>query len=517
MVLESLKGKYGTARNLSLLALFAFICILVLALTLSFREIDSPDIGLHLAPGKWMLSHLSFPTTEIFTYGASGNSYVDLYWLYQVTVAILERLGGPLLLVSFNALFILAALTVMCRRSLAGPEPPVRLALLMLLLVAATANYEIRPHVISWTYLGLLLFVWEGFDRDHKKSLLPVPIIMWLWANTQPTFVLGLIVTGTFWLSLTLKEKKFGKKETLASLLALAVCFLNPYFAKGVTLPFVQFGFLQSSSVFKELIAEYSPLPFLPRPEDTTLFGSEFVLKPMFVLQLLRIVLAAVLLVQIVRGKLRLHETILCVVFFYLNTLAEKNIGYFLFAVVPFAVRSFGGESSIPEQHGRQRRATKRISRFIATVNAKLASRWGIRISLALVGIAAVLFALRVLTNDFYSTQRLSHRFGFAYNNRFLPVHAADFMKRHGLTGRIFNHLDFGGFLINQFPSKVYIDGRNEVMGEDLGREFLETNTNSGLQRLVAKYQPDIILFPHKSGATWLSYVQSDTESWRLV
>jgi len=85
---------------------------------------------------------------------------------------------------------------------------------------------------------------------------------------------------------------------------------------------------------------------------------------------------------------------------------------------------------------------------------------------------------------------RLSHRFGFAVNNLFLPVKAADFLDQHGLTGRILNHLDFGGYLINRFPTKVYIDGRNEVMGEDLGREFLETKTRVGLQRLAAKYQP---------------------------
>ena len=505
------------ARDLGILAFVAFLAILVLSLAFSFRQIDSPDIGLHLAPGKWILAHHAFPASDMFTYGGVNHQYVDLYWLYQVFMALLDGLGGPFLLVLANALFIAGAFIVLYRRSVSQPGASPVLALLMMFFIVFTANYEIRPHVVSWLYLGLLLAVWERFYEDDKRSLIPVPLIMALWANTQPTFTLGWLVIGSFWLSLTLREKRVWTKATLFAALGLVAPLMNPYFLNGVALPFVQFGFLQQTSVFKGLIAEYSPLPFLPGPSDYTYFGSLLLLRPMFVLQLLRIALTLVVLIQIVRRKLRVHEILLFVLLFYLNSIAEKNVGYYIMAVAPFLLRSFARIGTLPVQGRRPEVRKTPLSSVGATLQQVAASkRTGVLVTVCVL-LASLLITARVVSNDFYSTQRLSHRFGYGYNNLFLPVKAAEFLSRHQLGGKIFNHIDFGGYLIDHVPQKIYIDARNEVMGEDLAREYLQTNSPAGLQQLVDSNRPDIILFPHKDGASWLEYLHSDTARWRLV
>jgi len=517
MPTNHLAKRYGDTPTARTLALIAIVSVLLLAVALSFRQIDSPDIGLHLAPGKWVLSHLAFPTHEIFTYGAANNSYVDLYWLYQVTMALLEKLGGAFLLVLANALLIVGSLLVMFRRSVSHPKAPMALAILLLLFVAFTANYEMRPHAASWLYMGLLLMVWEQYFDDPGRSLIPVPLIMLLWVNTQPTFILGWLVTFSFWVSITLREKRVGKKATVFGVLGIVVCLLNPYFLKGMTLPFVQFGFLQQSSFFKGLIAEYSPLPFLPGPEDYTYFGSLVMLRPMFVLQLLRIILTLMVVVQIARRRLRNHEMLLFLLFFYLNSIAEKNIGYYIMVVSPFVVRSLvqgGAPSGIARQH---KDGAKSPSSLVFRLKQALASDKIGMFLVSFVLLASILMTMRIVSNDFYSTQRLSHRFGYVYNNLFLPVKAADFLNDHHLTGILFNHIDFGGYLIDHVPQKSYIDARNEVMGEELAREYLQTNSAGGLRQLVQKYQPDIILFPHKDGRSWLELLQRDTAGWRLV
>jgi hypothetical protein len=517
MPTNHLAKRYGDTPTARTLALIAIVSVLLLAVALSFRQIDSPDIGLHLAPGKWVLSHLAFPTHEIFTYGAANNSYVDLYWLYQVTMALLEKLGGAFLLVLANALLIVGSLLVMFRRSVSHPKAPMALAILLLLFVAFTANYEMRPHAASWLYMGLLLMVWEQYFDDPGRSLIPVPLIMLLWVNTQPTFILGWLVTFSFWVSITLREKRVEKKATVFGVLGIVVCLLNPYFLKGMTLPFVQFGFLQQSSFFKGLIAEYSPLPFLPGPEDYTYFGSLVMLRPMFVLQLLRIILTLMVVVQIARRRLRNHEMLLFLLFFYLNSIAEKNIGYYIMVVSPFVVRSLvqgGAPSGIARQH---KDGAKSPSSLVFRLKQALASDKIGMFLVSFVLLASILMTMRIVSNDFYSTQRLSHRFGYVYNNLFLPVKAADFLNDHHLTGKLFNHIDFGGYLIDHVPQKSYIDARNEVMGEELAREYLQTNSADGLRQLVQKYQPDIVLFPHKDGRSWLELLQRDTAGWRLV
>ena len=507
-------GELPTARTLALVALGS---VLLLAVALSFRQIDSPDIGLHLAPGKWILSHLAFPSQEMFTYGAANNSYVDLYWLYQVSMAVLDKLGGAFLLVLANALFITGSLFVVFRRSISHPKAPVALALLLLFFVAFTANYELRPHAASWLYLGLLLMVWEGYYEDPGRSLIPVPIIMLLWVNTQPTFILGWIVTLSFWFSVCLREKRIDKKAAVFGALGIVVCLLNPYFLKGVLLPFVQFGFLQQSSVFKGLIAEYSPLPFLPGPEDYTYFGSLVILRPMLVLQVLRLVLTLMILIQIARRRMSIHEILLFLLFFYLNSIAEKNIGYYIVAVTPFVVKSFRRDRGSADRIRQDKTGTKSSSSLVVRLKKALAPEMIGKLVMSAVVFASFVMTVRVVSNDFYSTQRLSHRFGFVYNNLFLPVKAAEFINEYHLTGKIFNHIDFGGYLIDHGTQKSYIDARNEVMGEDLAREYLQTSTADGLKQLVQKYQPDIILFPHKDGLSWLEFLQHDTTAWRLA
>jgi hypothetical protein len=499
------------------LALIALVSVLLLAVALSFRQIDSPDLGLHLAPGNWIISHLSFPTHEIFTYGAANNTYIDLYWLYQVTMALIEKAGGAFLLVLANALLIVSSLFVMFRRSISHPKASWALALLLLLFVAFTANYEIRPHAASWLYMGFLLMVWERYYDDPGRSLLPVPLIMLLWVNTQPTFVLGWLVIFAFWLSVTVRGRRIEKKSTLFGILGLAVCLLNPYFFRGMSLPFVQFGFLQQSSVFKGLIAEYSPLPFLPGPEDYTYFGSLVLLRPMFVLQLLRMVLTLACVVQIVRGKMRIHEILLFLMLFYLNSIAEKNIGYYLVTVTPFVVRSSAQADVNRAPARRQKERAKSLSSGASWLKRMHATENLGKVVVVCVLLASILMALRIVSNDFYSNQRLSHRFGYAYNNLFLPVRAAEFLNDRHLTGKLFNHIDFGGYLIDHVAQKSYIDARNEVMGEALAREYLQTNSADGLRQLIRKYQPDIVLFPHKDGLSWLELLQHDTTEWRLV
>jgi hypothetical protein len=510
---EATPGFFASTRILIALTLASF---LILALAFSFRQIDSPDIGLHLAPGKWILANLAFPSHEVFTYGGAHQSYVDTYWLYQVCMALLDRLAGPFLLVLANALFIAGSVYVLYRRSIAQPGTPVKLVLLALFFIIYTANFEIRPHVVSWIYIGLMLLVWERYVEDSRRSLLAVPLIMLLWVNTQPTFILGWIVTVSFWVSLTLREKQIDRKATMNAGLGILASFLNPYFIKGVALPFVQFGFLQQASVFKGLIAEYSPLPFLPGPEDFTYFGSLLLLRPMFILQLVRIAVTVGMLVQIARRRVLSHEALLFLLFFYLNSIAEKNVGYYLMAVTPFLMRSFAqGGLSRGERADRQQE--RRIPSVFLNVKRMLASeKAAILVFVCLIAVSLAM-ALRTVSNDFYSTQRLSHRFGFQYNNLFLPVKAAEFLNEHQLTGKIFNHIDFGGYLIDHVPQKVYIDARNEVMGEDLAKEYLQTYSPTGLQNLVDRYTPDIILFPHKDGASWLEFLQGDTARWRLV
>ena len=79
------------------------------------------------------------------------------------------------------------------------------------------------------------------------------------------------------------------------------------------------------------------------------------------------------------------------------------------------------------------------------------------------------------------------------------------------------NHISFGGYFMHALPQQIFIDGRNEVIGESFAREYVKSSTPEGLDELVRRNRPDIAAFPHKEGLSWVSYFSRDTLNWRLA
>ncbi len=58
----------------------------------------------------------------------------------------------------------------------------------------------------------------------------------------------------------------------------------------------------------------------------------------------------------------------------------------------------------------------------------------------------------------------------------FLPVNAANYLRKHPAPGPLYNTLDWGGFLIWYMPNyPVAIDGRTDLYGDEIDERFFET------------------------------------------
>ena len=61
------------------------------------------DVWWHLRGGQFILEHGAIPRVDIFTYTNAGGPWIDLYWLFQVIIALLYRVGGVSALVLLKA------------------------------------------------------------------------------------------------------------------------------------------------------------------------------------------------------------------------------------------------------------------------------------------------------------------------------------------------------------------------------------------------------------------------------
>jgi tetratricopeptide (TPR) repeat protein len=84
------------------------------------------------------------------------------------------------------------------------------------------------------------------------------------------------------------------------------------------------------------------------------------------------------------------------------------------------------------------------------------------------------------------------------------------------LDGRILNDIGYGGWLEWQYPNQVFIDGRLEVVGEDLYKEYLSAVNEGKLPELINKYNPQLVIFDHGVTYSWIPILR-DLPDWKLI
>jgi tetratricopeptide (TPR) repeat protein len=115
-----------------------------------------------------------------------------------------------------------------------------------------------------------------------------------------------------------------------------------------------------------------------------------------------------------------------------------------------------------------------------------------------------------------FRAARRPNRFGFDVSAADLPVKAVSFMRARGISGRIFNHMNYGGYLMWQLSEPVFIDGRLEVMGEAFYQEYQTAGQKNQFLLLLKRYDAQVAIFPYQAAVSWLQQLRAAPE-WRLV
>ena len=481
--------KDSIIRNLS------FLLVALTALVLSIRTIYSEDLGFHLQSARWMLENISFPDKDSFTYTANENRYIDLNWFYQLLIYGIYKSTGGAGLILVNSVFILLTIFILFRRVNCnlwfGPW------IFLAGILAVSPLFEIRPHSLSWLMLSCVLFILQRFYDGNEKIIKWLPAVMLFWVNCHSLFILGLIVTGCYGAGIFFRKRKSFNYFLKWSAISVAACLLNPYGIRGLFFPFQQMFALQSGNIFKENIRELqSPFAFTDYHLSNILTAWHFF--DVFLL---------ILLIAIVAGykRIKIHEWLILAVFFYFAISATKNIGYFVFAVLPIQFNAFLIREKKPALQKNNNQA----------MNSGFLQKYIKKISWIFI-ISSAILLLFIFTNSFYIHYRTSYRFGLGWSNSMLPVKATVFIQKNHLKGRIYNQLDFGGYLEYFTGQQVSIDGRLDLMGEKIFSEQVANSDDASKKIMIDRYKPDILIFSYVSATDWLTFLQKQNE-WRLA
>ncbi|HET9232939.1 MAG TPA: hypothetical protein VFP10_02220, partial [Candidatus Eisenbacteria bacterium] len=177
----------------------ALVAVFLVAALLSLRDVGSPDMGFHLKTGDYILAGHGIPRTDPFTDTMKGHRYTDTSWGYDVIVATVFRGGGAAALVLFHTALVLFTFFMLYRTCrLLGADPTSLVLFLLAGVVASETRFEVRPEIVSYALLALLLHLLHRYAEGKPVRLWSIPALMLAWSNVHSLYVLGWLAMAAF-------------------------------------------------------------------------------------------------------------------------------------------------------------------------------------------------------------------------------------------------------------------------------------------------------------------------------
>lgn len=449
-------------------------------------EILNTSIGWHLASGRWMLEHRAVLAHNPFTFTADGVPWLNHEWLFQITVALVERLGsgpglvGLRILVAIGLTYILISFG---RR--AGLSPGAALVLACLCIAGARMRFYVRPELATLIIvpLGVSLYLTRS-QRPTAMTAVTIAVISAVGINLHGGLlvlppILAALLIGETLASIAERRSPVKAIASGAAIIAAAVggALLNPWGLQVLPVPF--------------RLAHLVGRPWVPNPEWISP-------GPMDVPELYgALILAWVILIVWERKPVR---WMLLAVISMLALRHVRNVGLF-FSVLPLAVAPAIARIGVLRLKGR--RASLVASAVVLSLGAMMIDAPG--------------FPL-----------------GWGFSTHRYPVGASAFLEQTGLLNRpVYNDVRFGGWLIGRYhpPFKAFIDDRNEIH-EALLKEMWEIHEASSPKRwqalldsydietaLLRYHEPLAVRTPdgHELGLRGFSALWFPEKRWALV
>lgn len=414
------------------------LLVLLLGGLFSMKKISDPDLGFHLKYGKWICEHHAVPHKDHSTYTVPEHEYIDSHWLFQSVLYGIYRITGYNGLTGMvMILTTLLLLTIVLHAWCNGSRPMATFLMLLLSLIIIEPSLGPHPELVTFLFISGTLLILDQYYYRKTNLLFLLPVIELVWCNLHGLFILGIVLSGSYFISVLVRDRKIDKRFLLWVTLSILVCLVNPYFLKGFLFPFELLTRFDQANIFNQHIQEF--IPFLKQPR--------FVIRDYLFITLL---VATYILMLLPKYGRTLHELILIPLFSILAFASIRNIPLFILVAIPVWIK---GVKAIP-----------------------LFSRKKIENTLMVFSMVLSLILIPgVLTNRWYEANHAVSQTGFGIDNNRQPVGITNFMNNHRLTGKVLNSIGYGGWFSWQLEQPIFIDGRLEVMQEDLYQEIVES------------------------------------------
>ena len=437
-----------------------FLTIIFLGLFgMALRNMLDPDVWWHLKTGEYIAAHKSVPHTDPFSYTCAGQPWVAHEWLTELFMYGFYRAAGWGSLSIVFALILCGSFLLLYLRCagnfyLSG-------AITVWGAWATTPVWGVRPQVLSLLLTTLWLLVLERSERNRAILWWSLPLTL-LWVNLHAGFAVGVALLALFLLGELLERflsSHSGRANsgrlwalTIALFLDLIVIPLNPNGVRMYEYPLQTL----SSKGMQTYISEWASPNFHRADYWPFLF----------------LLIAVLVKLAWSRTNLRPRDLLLLLVSTFAALSSIRMIPLFVLVAVPLLAKAL-------KLSFRNRPRPMRLRRLAFN-------------GVVLIAMAGFVGAHITMVFQQQAQAEAEH----------FPAGTAAFLAAHPPDRPIFNHYDWGGYLIWKLypPTRVFIDGRADLYGDAIFQEFMRTYLlTKDWQQILTRWRIGTVIVPPDS------------------
>ncbi|MGH2601405.1 MAG: hypothetical protein ACRDJ9_18715, partial [Dehalococcoidia bacterium] len=226
------------------------------------------DYWWHLASGDWILDQRRVPRTDPFSWTHGGDDWVAHEWLAAVLFSLADRIAGyagNIVLVAVVSIAGLWRLVAAMRFYGMSRRAICVLVLLWGGVFLRSGVLVLRPQVLTFALLAILLAELAAFETGRRRHLWILPPLFILWVNLNLTVLIGGLCLAVFAFNRLLKGK-LDRHLITVSALAAAALLVNPRgpFLLEAALKYQDSDALRYQYVFEWMEPELGDVTHLP-------------------------------------------------------------------------------------------------------------------------------------------------------------------------------------------------------------------------------------------------------------
>jgi hypothetical protein len=467
---------------------FCLLLVLYLLVTSSWRFLLDSDTGWHIRAGDLIWQTRTAPRRDVFSFTLPGGEWFAWEWLAEALMSAAHQARGLAGVVGAAILLLCLSYAALYRVMLArGADALVACALTVFAALASIVHWLARPHLLSIALMLAWCVLVESYRRRRSRWIYAAPLLLALWANLHgafvATFVMLAIYAGGELIEFALRRDLSGQLSPLWRSRELRAALRTYALVGGLSLIATlatPYGFKLYRHLWRYL-------------NDTELLSSiqefqspNFHLTDGKLIEVL-LLLGALAAAQAVRQR-RFVEVGLLLLWAHLTIQSERHVTLAVVVMTPIIAEQLSAllrEAAAAAARGqgeaaRWWRALAGWYRGIIAIDRQLTG--------ALVYTSVFAFVL-VVTGSRWADRLLSPRF----DAKRFPVAAANFIAEAKLSGNMYAHDQYGGYLIYRlYPQvRVFADGRSDFYRQAPVLDDMEkiSNVKPAWAQLLDRYE----------------------------